>query len=566
MRTRVHNKLLFFLIGLLVVLIVAGSMLLLSFVYANPTSSLPPSPSGLQLYYMFDDGLGSTVADSSGNNNTGTCYNSPSWVAGMYGDALSFSYASPAPYVKSSTTIGLPTGSSSRTVCGWVQINNVTTNTGLFGYGTTATGEMFGIGVYQNHIYFQGYFADVSGTTTLSANTWYFLAVTYDGSTIRVYVNGALDNSRTESLNTVMTNDYFSVGRISSASWGLNRGVTSIIDDVRVYNVALSATQIQNLYYYTIASSSDSHSQISPLGNTLVLAGNSQTFTYSASSGYTLNQLLIDGVSTSLKTYPSSYTFSTVSANHTISVSSARALSPLNHFTISVPSSEKAGSSFGNVTVTAYNSLGQIIVGYAGSVYFTSSDSHAVLPYTSSSKFTFTSGDSGKHAFDGFKFKKAGSQTITVTDPSADVSQTSSAINVSPVTTDLMTYFTISAIAIIIAIAIVGIPMLMKKHARTQTHLDEYFWKENIRAEHSMTTVGFNKIYVRVKKYLRENWGSPFIVAFMLLLLSAAFSLTVGLPSLASAVAVYAFYALVAGVILQFASFLKYRKRDGETA
>ena len=82
-----------------------------------------------------------------------------------------------------------------------------------------------------------------------------------------------------------------------------------------------------------------------------------------------------------------------------------------------------------------------------------------------------------------------------------------------------------------------------------------------------MTKIGFDKIMLKVKGYIRENWGSPFIVGFMLLLVVAAFSLSAGLASLADTVAVYAFYALVAGVFLQFACFIKYRwKSDDEAA
>jgi hypothetical protein len=69
---------------------------------------------------------------------------------------------------------------------------------------------------------------------------------------------------------------------------------------------------------------------------------------------------------------------------------------------------------------------------------------------------------------------------------------------------------------------------------------------------------------LKVKGYVKENWGAPFIIGFMLLLIVAAVSLSMGLSSLANGVAVYAYYALVVGVVLQLASFLKYRKRDGE--
>jgi hypothetical protein len=70
---------------------------------------------------------------------------------------------------------------------------------------------------------------------------------------------------------------------------------------------------------------------------------------------------------------------------------------------------------------------------------------------------------------------------------------------------------------------------------------------------------------IKVKGYVKENWGSPFIVGFMFLLIGAAVSLSVGLTSLANTIAVYAFYALVGGVILQLVCFFKYpRKDEGE--
>ena len=79
-----------------------------------------------------------------------------------------------------------------------------------------------------------------------------------------------------------------------------------------------------------------------------------------------------------------------------------------------------------------------------------------------------------------------------------------------------------------------------------------------------MTKIVFDKIMHKVKGYVRENWGSPFIVGFMLLLISAAVSLSAGLSSLADTVAVYAYYALVAGFFLQLASYLKYRGKGND--
>lgn len=79
-----------------------------------------------------------------------------------------------------------------------------------------------------------------------------------------------------------------------------------------------------------------------------------------------------------------------------------------------------------------------------------------------------------------------------------------------------------------------------------------------------MTQTGIKKITVKVKEYVKENWGSPFIVGFILLLLTAAFCLSANLFSSAGIIAEYAYFALVVGVALQLVCFLKYTRKVGE--
>jgi len=57
--------------------------------------------------------------------------------------------------------------------------------------------------------------------------------------------------------------------------------------------------------------------------------------------------------------------------------------------------------------------------------------------------------------------------------------------------------------------------------------------------------------------YLKKNWGAPFIVLFMLLLVRSSVDYVRGFPRVAEEIAVYAFYSLVLGIILQLASDLK---------
>jgi uncharacterized membrane protein len=66
----------------------------------------------------------------------------------------------------------------------------------------------------------------------------------------------------------------------------------------------------------------------------------------------------------------------------------------------------------------------------------------------------------------------------------------------------------------------------------------------------------------RTKNYFKENWGAPFIIAFMILLIIAAIYLSLGNEAYANEIAIYAYYALVIGVFLQLASYIKYAKKE----
>jgi transcriptional antiterminator Rof (Rho-off) len=91
-----------------------------------------------------------------------------------------------------------------------------------------------------------------------------------------------------------------------------------------------------------------------------------------------------------------------------------------------LPSSETAGTPF-NFTVTALDQYGNLASGYAGTVAFTSTDSHAVLP----SSYSFLAGNQGTFSFTA-TLKTAGTQTITATDSTDGLSATSSAVTVQP--------------------------------------------------------------------------------------------------------------------------------------
>jgi len=83
---------------------------------------------------------------------------------------------------------------------------------------------------------------DTRGPTALPLNTWTHLATTYDGSALRLYVNGALVSSIAASGNIVTSNMPLRIG--GNAIWG-DEYFKGRIDEVRLYNRALSQAEIQ---------------------------------------------------------------------------------------------------------------------------------------------------------------------------------------------------------------------------------------------------------------------------------------------------------------------------------
>ena len=79
------------------------------------------------------------------------------------------------------------------------------------------------------------------GTAALAANTWTYLAVTYDGATLRLYVNGTQVSSLAQTGNIATSTNPLQIG--GDSIYG--QYFKGMIDEVRVYNVALTAAQIQ---------------------------------------------------------------------------------------------------------------------------------------------------------------------------------------------------------------------------------------------------------------------------------------------------------------------------------
>lgn len=92
----------------------------------------------------------------------------------------------------------------------------------------------------------------LASNTALNANTWYHVAATYDGAAMKIYINGVLDASKSQT-GSVNSSGAFNVGY----SYNISRNFNGKIDEVRVWKRALSQTEIsQNTCNVTLPATS----------------------------------------------------------------------------------------------------------------------------------------------------------------------------------------------------------------------------------------------------------------------------------------------------------------------
>jgi len=206
---------------------------------------------GLVAAYSFDEGSGTAVSDSSGKENNGIITGAGWSTDGRFGKALSFDGLDDWVTVNHTASLDLFGG---RTLEAWVYPTEWSLDYGPWAtvimkeddqenahYFLYANSDQFtpSTGDYSGD---EGSFMELYGIQTLPLNSWTHLAGTYDGGMFRLFINGEEVNNAEYTDDSAISTGPLRIG--GNSAWG-GEYFEGLIDDIRVYNRALSAVEIQ---------------------------------------------------------------------------------------------------------------------------------------------------------------------------------------------------------------------------------------------------------------------------------------------------------------------------------
>jgi hypothetical protein len=237
-----------------IIAIAAITLLTLSTVPGNAATLYDDAVS----YWKFDDGSGSTAADSKGSN-FGTLNNGPTWATGRIGGALSFDGTN--DFVRINTAATLP--STSFSISTWVNAAGYTSSyqTPIFFWNSPGVNVQINLGASGNSAGNLTYYVRdqgsvvidqwSSGVNIITSPGWYHAVITLEKTgnscTSSFYINGTLVRSNTRTSTSAYLSSA-SLERSVGSAGSQGEPFKGSIDELGIWGRALSANEISTLY------------------------------------------------------------------------------------------------------------------------------------------------------------------------------------------------------------------------------------------------------------------------------------------------------------------------------
>ena len=219
-----------------------------------------PINQGLVLDAMMNEGSGNTVQDLSGNGNTGTLASAVVWSTGQFGAAAEFNG-------DENTRITMPdspaySGLSQITVSFWMYPHSLETADDtkmVVGKANWNDNREWRVRIEQNGNFIWQISNDgndpgtnecsVDASNYLTIGKWSHIVGTYDGTTLWLYIDGVqVDTNAGDGGACYDGSAVLAIGAASDLGGTAPDAYDGLVDDVMIYNRALSASEIQPLY------------------------------------------------------------------------------------------------------------------------------------------------------------------------------------------------------------------------------------------------------------------------------------------------------------------------------
>jgi hypothetical protein len=207
-----------------------------------------PGTGNLVGWWKLDETTGATTAqDSSGHGNHGTLVAmdpASDWITGQIGGALHFDGID--DYVECPNDVSLEITGTAISLAAWVKYEAAGDYSAIA--MKASNGEWWdGYGLYADSAVINFYVSDYANRATKSFtadNQWHHVVGTYDGSNVRVYVDGVEGTPFSYTSNISNADHPFEIGRGSHNDYNFS----GALDDVRLYNAALTYTDVLGLF------------------------------------------------------------------------------------------------------------------------------------------------------------------------------------------------------------------------------------------------------------------------------------------------------------------------------